>query len=111
MQTPNPKQIVPFSYETLREFYQKLEFSSRAKTLQLFMATDALMPTKNPPYPSSIFLDRTQHIVTVLSYLLGYHTDQWVDEAMISFFSTLCSDIKTTVLFNYDQFLTEAIHE
>ena len=75
------------------------------------MATNAPMPTKDPPYPSSIFPDSTQHIFTILSYLLGCHTDQWVDEAMIGFLSILSSDSKPSVIFNYAQFLADTIHD
>ena len=76
MHAHTPKQSVPFSYESLRETYQRIDFSSRAKTLQHFMETNAPMPIKNPPYPTSTFPERTKKIVIVLSYLLGYHSDQ-----------------------------------
>ena len=89
MQAPTLEETIHFSYEALRELYQKLDFASKAKSLELFMDTDAPMPQKNPSYPSSNFPDRTQHIVTVFSYLLGYRTDQRVDEAIIGFLSIL----------------------
>ena len=111
MQAPIVENTIPFSHEALRELYKKLDFTIRAKTLEFFMATNALIPTKNPPYPSSIFRDRTQHIIIVLSYLLGYNTDQWVDEAIIGFLYILSLDVKPTVMFNYAQFLADVIHE
>ena len=75
MQTPTIEETIPFSYESLRELYQQLDFASGSQNLELFMATDAPMPKNNRPYPSSTFSSRTQHIVTVFSYLLGYHID------------------------------------
>ena len=66
MQALVVEEATPFSYEALRDLYQKLDFSNKAKTLELFMATDTPLPKKNPPYRSSTFPDKTQHIVTVL---------------------------------------------
>lgn len=63
----------PFSHEILTEMYQKLDFSIRAKTLELFMTEHTPLPSKNPPYSSSVFPNKTRHIFTILSYLLGYY--------------------------------------
>ena len=101
MQAPTPEWAVPFSYEALKECYQKLDPASRAKSLKLSMAPDTPMPTKNPPHLLSAFSIRTKHIIFVLSYLLGYHTDPWVEEAMIGFSSTLSPDAKPEFLLNY----------
>lgn len=100
-----------FSYEALIGQYQGLDFSSRVKTLELFMTPNAPMPTTDPPYPSSTFPERTQHIIATLYYLLGYHNDQWIDEAIIGFWSILSLDVKPVVMFNYAQFLSNAIHD
>ena len=75
------------------------------------METDAPLPKNNPPYPSSTFPDRTQHIVTVLSYFLGYNTNQWIDEAIIGLLSILSSDYKPSIMFKFSQFLVDAIHD
>ena len=111
MQAPVVEENILFSYETLTALYQKLDFSSRSKTLELFMATDTPFPKNNPPFPPSTFLDRTQHIVTVLSYLLGYHSNQWIDESMIGFLSILSSDSKPSIMFDFSQFLEDSIHD
>ena len=75
------------------------------------MAPNAPLPTTNHPYTSSTFPERNQHIVTTLSYLLGYHNDQWIDEAIISFLSMLSIDSKPIVMFNYAHCLVDAIHD
>jgi len=46
--------VVTFSHEILIEMYQKLDFSKRYKTLELFMAENRPLLGKNPPY-SSLF--------------------------------------------------------
>ena len=50
------------------------------------------------------------HIITIISYLLGYYSDQWLDEAIIGFLSILSEESKPSVLFNFSQFLANAIH-
>lgn len=74
IQDPIIEGASPFSHEILSEMYQRLDFSKRAKTLELFMTEHTPLPNKNPPYSSSTFPDRTKHIVIVLSYLLGYYS-------------------------------------
>ena len=105
------EETTPFSYEALRELYQKLDFDNRAKTLELFMATDTPLPKKNPPYPYSTFPNRTQHIVTIISYLIGYYLYQWLDEEIIGFLSILSPHAKPSIMFNFSQFLADAIHD
>ena len=75
IQAPTIENATPFSYEALVELYQKLDFSKRAKTLQIFLTKDAPLPTKNPSYPSSIFPKRAKKFITTISYLLGYYSD------------------------------------
>lgn len=111
MQAPTTENATPFSHEELIELYQKLDFTKRAKTLELLLIEDAPLPKKNHPYPSSIFPERTKKIVTVISYLLGYYLDQWVDETTIGFLSIFFADCKPCILFNFSQFLTDSIHE
>ena len=87
LQAPTIGPIHPFSHESLIETYQKLDFTKRAQTIELFLAVDSPISKRNPPYDSYIFLDRTKQITTILSYLLGYYYDQYVDEAIIGFLS------------------------
>lgn len=75
------------------------------------MTQNAPLQSKNPPYSSFVFLDGARHIVTILSYVLGYYSDQWMDEDIISFLSILSMESKPSFLFKLNQFLTDAIHE
>jgi len=47
MQAPTIENTTPFSYEALVELYEKLVFSKRAKTLELFLREDAPLPKKS----------------------------------------------------------------
>jgi len=58
-----------------------------------------------------MFPDRTRHITTILSYLLGYHSDQSVNEAILGFLSMFSSDSKPTVIYDFSHFIVETIHE
>lgn len=111
LQAPTIAPIHPFSHESLIEAYQKLDFTKRAQTLELFLVVDSAPPKRNPPYDSSIFPDRTKQITTILSYLPGYNYDQYVNEAIIGFLSIFFVGSKPTVHYNFSQFLAEAIHE
>ena len=75
--------------------------------MEIFLREDASLPKKNPPYPSSIFTDKAKQIITVFSYLLGYYSDQWVDEAIIGFLSIFSADSKPSIMFNFSQFLAD----
>lgn len=85
MEAPVIEGTTSLSHVILTKMYKKLDFSRRAKTLELFMTKQTPPTNKNPPYSSSFFPKRTRYIVTILSYLLGYYADQWLDEAIIGF--------------------------
>jgi len=101
----------PFSHENLIEAYNKLDFTKRSQTLELFLAIGSPLPKRNPPYDSSMFPDRTRHITTILSYFLGHHSDQSVNEAILGFLSMFSSDSKPIVIYDFSRFIVETIHE
>jgi hypothetical protein len=47
----------------------------------------------------------------VLSYLLGYYSDEWVDEPILSFLSIFFTEENVSMNFNFSQFLVDNIHE
>jgi hypothetical protein len=77
--------VIMFSIESLNELYQKLSFPQRAHILEIFLPKDDQLPKKNPPYPSSILFFRDNQIISILCYLLGYLSDEWVDEPILGF--------------------------
>jgi hypothetical protein len=68
-------------------------------------------PTTNPPYPSSMFSTKGNQIILSLCALLGYYSDQWVDEPILGFFSIFSTDEKPTTQFDFSTFLANNIHE
>jgi len=65
----------------------------------------------NPPYHSSIFSVKGKQIISSLCCLLGYYSDEWVDEPILGFLSIFSIEEKATTQFNYNQFLADNIHE
>ena len=111
LQAPSTTPTHPFSHENLIEAYNQLDFTKRSQTLELFLAIGSSLPKINPHYDSSMFPDRTRHITTILSYLLGYHFDQYVNEAILGFLSMFSSNSMPTVIYDFGHFIVETIHE
>jgi hypothetical protein len=78
---------MPFSIESLNDLYQKLTFPQRAQIFEIFLPEDAQLPKNNPPYSYSFFIVKANQIISMLSYLLGYYSDEWVDEPILGFLS------------------------
>jgi hypothetical protein len=72
MQVTRAKPRSPLTIEILSELYQNLTFPQRAQIFELFLPQDAQFPKNNPPYHSSIFSERGNHIISTLCCLFGY---------------------------------------
>jgi len=53
MLAPSVENVAPFSLEALTQLYQKLDFSSRARSFEIFLRENAQLSKKNPPYSTS----------------------------------------------------------
>lgn len=58
-----------------------------------------------------MFPEMTRHFISMVSCLLGYPTNQWVNEVILGFLSFFLVGDKPSLMFNYIQFLVEAIHD
>jgi hypothetical protein len=100
MQIPRVDSASPFNLEILIELYQKMTFPQRAQIFDLFLPRSAQFPSTNPPYPSSMFSTKRNHIISSLCALLGYYSDQWVDEPILGFLSIFSIDKNPTTQFD-----------
>lgn len=100
----------PFAHENLIEAYNKLDFTKRSQTMELFLAIGSPLPKRNPPYDSSIFPDGTRHITTIMCYFLGCHSKESVNEAILGFLSMFSSNSKAIVIYDFSHFIAETIH-
>jgi hypothetical protein len=76
----------------------------------LFLPQDAQFPKKNHPYHSSIFSEKGNQIISTLCCLLGYFSDEWVDEPILGFLSIFSAEEKVTTQFDFNSFLAENLH-
>jgi hypothetical protein len=111
LQIPQNKSTTPFFVESINELYQKLTFSQRAQFFEIFLREDAQLPKKNPPCPSSIFPEKDNQIISMLSCILGYYSDEWVYEPILGFLSIFSTEENVSMNFNFSQLLVENIHE
>jgi len=109
MQIPRVESTSPFNFEIIID--QKLSFPQRAQIFKIFLPQVAQLPTTNPPYPSSLFSVKGNQFISSLYALLGYFSDQWVDEPILGFLSIFSTDKKPTTQFDYNAFLADNIHE
>jgi hypothetical protein len=111
MQITCPESVTPLTLEILTELYHKMTFPQRALIFELFSPPSSPIPTTNPPYPSSIFSIKGNQIISAVCALLGYFSDQWVDEPIMGFLSIFSNDEQPTTQFDYSTFLANNIHE
>ena len=111
MQIPRTESTSPFNLEIRTELYQKLSFPQRAHIFELFLPQVAHLPKTNPPYPSSLFSDKGNQVISSLYALLGHFSDKWVDEPILGFLSIFSTEERPTTQFNYNTFLADSIHE
>jgi hypothetical protein len=88
-----------------------MTFPQRAQIFNLFLPPYAQFPSTNPPYPSSMFSTKGNQVISSLFDLLGYYSDQWVDEPILGFLSIFSTDEKPTTQFDFNTFLVDNIHE
>ena len=58
-----------------------------------------------------MFSTNGNQVISSLCALLGYYSDQWVDEPILGFLSIFSTDEKPTTQFDFSTFLAENIHE
>jgi len=91
----------PLSIEGLLDLYTKLYHPRIAKIFQTFIIEECHTPTETPPYATMIFSERCRQIITMLSCILGYTTDEHVDEVVLSFLSIFSPGKPLAVIYNY----------
>lgn len=69
---PDSDSLSYFSTTALIDLYHKLTFPQRAQIFEIILPEDAKVPKKNPPYQTSMFLERAKYIISIISFLLGY---------------------------------------
>jgi hypothetical protein len=58
-----------------------------------------------------MFSTKGNQVISSLCALLGYYSDQWVDEPIMGFLSIFTTDENPTTQFDFNTFLADNIHE
>ena len=107
---PEPNAI-PLSIEALTKLYIDLDFPKRFQIFHIFMPSYVEIPKINPPYSSSKFPEGSRHIISMLSFILGYFTDEHTDESILGFLSTFVLDQPPSLIYNYAEYIADTMHD
>lgn len=107
---PNPN-LDPFSIEWLLELYNSIDEDKAKKVFKNFIVVEEHTPNFNPPYIAPIFSQASKHIITMVSSILGYRTDEHVDEVIFAFISLFTPSKPPTIKFDYAQFIADKMRE
>ena len=107
---PDPK-AVPLSIEALTKLYIGLDFPKRFQIFQVFMPLHVEIPQINPPYSTSKFPKCSRHVISMLSFILGYFTDEHTDESILGFLSTFAPEQPPSIIFNSAEYIADNIHD
>ena len=106
---PDP-QAIPLSIEALTKLYIGLDFPKRFMIFQTFMPLHVEIPKLNPPYSIAKFLEGSRHVISMISFILGYFTDEHTDGSILGFLSTFSPSQPPSVIFDYVGFIADSIH-
>ena len=77
---------------------------------QNFMPSHVDIPKLNPPYSTYKFPEGSRHFISMLSFILGYFTNEFSDESIIGFLSTLSPGEPLVVILDFARFIADSIH-
>lgn len=77
--------LTPISIGDLLDKFPKLTTAKLAEMLQTFIKEENHVPTKPPPYVATIFSPFGQDIVAMISCVLSYTTNEYIDEIILAF--------------------------
>ena len=106
---PDP-QAFPLSIEALTQLYLGLDFPKRFMILKNLMPSHVEIPKLNPPYSTARFSEGSRHIISMLSFVLGYFIDEHTDESILGLLSTMPPGQPLAVIFDYAGFIADTIH-
>ena len=103
---PDPN-AASLSIEDLTQLYLDLDFSSKLKIFQTFCPTQDDIHKLNPPFDTFDFPSKTRQINSMLSFILGYNSDEFTDVAILGFLSTLSPGQPPSIVYNFSKFIAE----
>ena len=110
LQLQSDPQSVPLSIEALTQLYLGLDFPKKFMIFQNFFPSHVDIPKLNPPYSTAKFPEGSKHIISMISFILGYFTDGFTDESILGFLSTLSLGKPPEIIFYFSRFIADSIH-
>ena len=74
------------------------------------MPSHVEIPKLNPQYSTAKFPEGSRHVISMLSFILGYFTDEHTDESILGFLFTFTPGKPPSVIFDYAGFIADNIH-
>jgi len=97
---PSPNQT-PLSIGDLLDLYVTLDLVKIRKIFQNFIIEGRHTPTDTPPYATTIFSETGRNIIIMLWCILGYNSDEHVDEVILAFLSIFTPGKPLAIIYNY----------
>lgn len=107
---PIPNQT-PLSITNLLDLYITLDLVKIKQIFKNFIIEEHHTPTDILPYAATIFSKTGRRIIIVLSCILGYTSDEHVDEVIMAFLSIFTPGKPPAIMYDYDQFIADRMHE
>lgn len=102
--------LTPLSIAELLEKSTKLSNSEINRVCQTYME-EKYRPKEPPPYMSSFFTNMGQDIITMISCILGFTTNQYVDELTLAFMTIFTPGQPPTAKFDYATLIANKVHD
>lgn len=97
---PSPNDT-PLSIGDLLDLYVKLDLAKIAQIFQTFIIEGRHTPTDSLPYAATSFSKKGRQIITMLSCILGYTSNEHVDEVILAFLSIFYPGKHPAIMYNY----------
>ena len=93
------------------DLYPKLIPTRLAQIIQTFIVEDKYTPKDPPSYVAGLFSPSGRSIVDMISRVLGYTTDEYIDEFILAFRSIYTLGQPPAVIYDNAQFIANRVHE
>lgn len=106
--TPN---LTPLSIASLLSLYITLDPTKIKQIFQSFITEECHTPKDIPPYGFAIFSETVRRIITMISSIIGFTSDKFVDEIIMAFLSIFTPSQPPSIMYDYTQFIADKMHE
>lgn len=101
----------PISIGDLLDRFPKLTTPKLVEMFQTFIVEEKHIPKDLPPYVYTIFSKFGQDIVAMISSILGYTTNEYIDEIILAFMSISTPGQPPIVIYDYEKFIANRMHD